>query len=238
MNKEILIICESMYHGNTKKLAAAMARKLNCRLLNCEEASSENIEDYKIIGLGSGIYFTAHHPKLLEAAGKMNNGQKAFIFSTHGSPFLGKYHNSLKTILDKQGIPVIGEFSSRGYDCTGPYIIVGGGNKGKPNENDEMKAARFVNRILPQYCKGTDTVHNGHNVEIRYNECIGCNKCYAVCPMKVFEIKDKKPIIKNEADCTHCSLCINNCPEQAISIHHSLNEAIAIAKRHARRTSL
>lgn len=238
MNKEILIICESMYHENTQKLAVAMAKKLNCHLVNCEEALSENIEEYTIIGLGSGIYFTSHHPKLLAVAAKMNNTQKAFIFSTHGAPFLGKYHNSLKTVLSNQGVPVIGEFSCRGYDCTGPYIIIGGGNKGKPNEKDEAKAVKFVSRILPQYCKDTDTVHNGHNIQINYDECLGCTKCYKICPMKVFDTKDRKPIIKNEADCTHCSLCKDNCPEQAISIHHSLKEAIAIAKRHAKRTSL
>ena len=56
--------------------------------------------------------------------------------------------------------------------------------------------------------------------------------------MEVFEIKDRKTIIKSEADCTHCSICKDNCPEQAISINHSLKEAIAIAKRHAKRTSL
>lgn len=38
MNKEVLIICESMYHGNTQKLAIAMVRKLNCHLMTSEYA--------------------------------------------------------------------------------------------------------------------------------------------------------------------------------------------------------
>lgn len=84
-----------------------------------------------------------------------------------------------------------------------------------------MKSVKFVNRLLPEYCKDTCTVHNGNYIEIHYDECLGCGKCYTVCPMKVFDTKDRKPIIKNEADCIHCSLCKNNCPEQAISIHHS-----------------
>lgn len=230
MNKEVLIICESIYHGNTQKLSIAMSRKLNCRLINCEQALSENLEKYKIIGLGSGIYFTSHHPKLFDAAAKINSLQKAFIFSTHGSPFLGKYHNSLKASLSKQGVPVIGEFSCRGYDCTGPFIIIGGGNKGKPDEKDERKAAKFVSKILPEYSKNTAIVHNGHNVEINYDECISCGNCLSVCPMKVFDIKDRKTIVENEADCTHCSLCKDNCPEQAISIQHSIKEAMQLLK--------
>ncbi|WP_410506365.1 4Fe-4S binding protein [Haloimpatiens sp. FM7315] len=238
MNEKVLIICESIYHGNTHKLAVAMARKLNCRLITCEQAISENIQQYKIIGLGSGIYFTSHHPKLFNIVSRMENMQKAFLFSTHGRPFLGKYHESLKLALSKQGVTIIGEFSCRGYDCTGPYIIVGGGNKGKPNEKDQKKVAKFVARLLPEYSKNTDVVQNGNNIEIHYDECIGCGKCKTICPMKVFDIKNKKPIVINENDCIHCSLCKEQCPSQAIVIQHSWKEAIAIAKRHSKKNSL
>lgn len=238
MNEKVLIICESMYHGNTQKLAVAMARKLNCRLMTCEQVISENIEQYKVIGLGSGIYFTSHHPKLFDIVERMKNTQRAFLFSTHGRPFLGKYHENLKFALSNQGVSVIGEFSCRGYDCTGPYIIVGGGNKGKPNEGNQKKAIKFVERLLPEYSKNTDVVGNGNNIEIRYNECIRCGKCKTICPMKVFDIENEKPFVINEADCIHCSLCKEKCPSQAIVIQHSWKEAIAIAKRHAKRTSL
>lgn len=238
MNEKVLIICESIYHGNTHKLAVAMARKLNCRLITCEQAISENIQQYKIIGLGSGIYFTSHHPKLFNIVARMENTQKAFLFSTHGRPFLGKYHESLNLALSKQGVTTIGEFSCRGYDCTGPYIIVGGGNKGKPNEKDQKKATKFVAHLLPEYCKNTDVVQNGRNIEIHYDECIGCGKCKTICPMKVFDIKNKKPIVINKNDCIHCSLCKEQCPSQAIVIEHSWKEAITIAKRHSKKTSL
>ena len=238
MSENVLIICESMYHGNTHKLGTAMARKLNCRLMTCEQAVSENIQKYKVIGLGSGIYFTSHNSKLLDIVAKMESTQKAFIFSTHGRPYLGKYHESLKLALSNQGITVIGEFSCRGYDCTGPYIIVGGGNKGKPNEKDQMKAIKFVGSLLPEYSKNTDVVSNGNNIEIHYDECIGCGKCKTICPMNVFDIKNKKPIVVNKSDCIHCSMCKEQCPSQAIAIQHSWKEAIAIAKRHAKKTSL
>jgi ferredoxin len=238
MNEKVLIICESIYHNNTQKLATAMSRKLSCRLINCNQALSEDISQYKVIGLGSGIYFTSHHPKLLDIASKMKSSQQAFLFSTHGRPYLGKYHEKLKTALLNRDISVIGEFSCKGYDCTGPYIIIGGGNKGKPNEKDEAKAANFVNNLLPEYCKNTDIIENGHNIEIHYNECIGCGKCTKVCPMKVLNIQNKKPIIVDESNCIHCSLCKEQCPSQAIVVQHSWKEAIAIGKKHSRRKSL
>lgn len=238
MNEKILIICESMYHGNTQKLASIMTKKLNCKLMTCEQAKTENIQKYDVIGLGSGIYFTSHHPKLFEIVASMKNTQRSFIFSTHGRPFLGKYHERLKLALSNQGVPVIGEFSCRGYDCTGPYIIIGGGNKGKPNEGDQIRAAKFVDCILPEYRINTDVTKNGSNIEIRYDDCIGCGRCKIICPMKVFDIKNKKPFVIKEEDCILCSLCKDNCSSQAIIIQHSFKEAIAIAKRHSKKTSL
>lgn len=238
MNKDVIIIYESIYHGNTIKIAKAMAQKLNCKVITAEEAEKTNLAEYKIIGLGSGIYFTSHHPKLINLAESINSQQKAFIFSTHGAPVLGKYHQKLKSVLKDRRVELLGEFSCKGYDGTGPFIIIGGGNKGKPNEKDERKAMKFVSKILPEYCKNTNTVKKGKFVEVRAEECIGCGKCVNICPMGVFKIENKGSVpIKNE-ECIHCLLCVDNCPCQAIAVQHSWGEAIHIAKRHAKKTSL
>jgi NAD-dependent dihydropyrimidine dehydrogenase PreA subunit len=100
------------------------------------------------------------------------------------------------------------------------------------------KAVKFIKNLLPEYSKETDVVHNGNNIEIHYDECIECGKCKRICPMKVFDIVNKKPVVINEVDCIHCSLCKEQCPSQAIAIHHTWTEAIAIAKRHIKKISL
>lgn len=237
MNKEIIIICESMYHGNTLRLAKAMAFSLNCEIVNAHEAISMDLSHYKIVGLGSGIYFTSHHPKIIEIASSLRSTQKIFVFSTHGGPFLGHYHDALKEKLIERKIDIIGEFSAKGFDCTGPFIIIGGGNKGRPNEKDEKKAAQFVSGILPDYTNDSANVPDGHFVHVS-DACIGCLKCMAVCPMHVFELKDHKIDAINDQNCIHCSLCQLHCPAQSIAVKHSALEAIKIAKRHAKRTSL
>lgn len=76
------------------------------------------------------------------------NNQKVFLFSTHGSPFLGKYHNKLKKELENNHIEIIGEFSCKGYDLMGLYKIVGGAHKGRSNEKDLEKAVRFIARFI------------------------------------------------------------------------------------------
>lgn len=46
------------------------------------------------------------------------------------------------------------------------------------------------------------------------NDCIGCGKCEAVCPLNNIKIVDKRPKWGN--NCTHCMACICRCPKVAI----------------------
>jgi len=237
MNRDVIIINESIYHGNTARLAHAMAQRANCMVINTEKALSIDLSTYKVVGLGSGIYFTSLHPNIYKLLDKLSPTQKTFIFSTHGSPILGKYHSLIKNELLRREITLLGEFSTRGYDCTGPFIIISGGNKGKPDERDERRAVKFISKIIPQYIKVLPFVPKGHNVFID-EDCIVCGNCISICPMNVLTFHEGRTIVNNEKDCTHCSLCLSICPSQAISLRHSFIEAIQIAKRHAKKTSL
>ncbi|MBI5009542.1 MAG: 4Fe-4S binding protein, partial [Bacteroidia bacterium] len=158
----------------------------------------------------------------------------------------------------------IGEFSVRGYDETGPWVIIGGGNVGKPDENDLKKAVKFLRNHLPQYCmpdyyekvkeklpvkegfvntyklkiNNTTVVLNGDFVTINSSSCTGCGKCARVCPLGVIKIIDSNAVPVNELDCTLCRLCEINCRERAISLHYSWPDAIKVAVRHGKRVSL
>jgi len=219
------------------RLARAMAYRLNCKLITAQDAANIDLAQYKIIGLGSGIYFTSHHPMILELTHKLNSDQKAFIFSTRGGPFLGNYHENLKKKLEKGRIEIVGQFSSKGFDCTGPFIIMGGVNKGRPNERDEQKAIRFISGILPRYIKNLTSVPEGHCVHVD-ESCIRCGKCIEVCPLNVFSIVEDNIVPKNEQACIHCNLCQKGCPAQAISLKHGVASAIKIAVYHTKRKSL
>lgn len=231
-----LVIYESIYHGNTEKIAKVMARALNCEAISCDIALKKNLDEYDVIGLGSGIYFTSHHPLLLKMVERFNSKQKVFIFSTHGRPFLGKYHTSLKKVLENKKIEILGEFSCRGYDCTGPFVLVGGGNIGKPNERDEKKAFQFVSQF-----KTNDKNINefrGKNVLINDKTCIGCSKCIEKCPLGILKMENGKLVCEEEEMCIHCGLCVDECKKNAIIIKHSKIELIKIAVKHSSKKSL
>lgn len=265
MSNNCIIVYESIYNGNTEKLAKEMAHTLGCRIIKPEEALKTDLSKYKTIGFGSGIYFGSHHTSIMEVVKKLDSSeQEVFIFSSRGAPVLGKYHVPIKQLLIEKGKKIAGEFSVRGYDETGPWVIIGGGNVGKPDEKDLKKATGFIRKTFPHYCqpdyykliktklpvkagavntytlntKAYRVVLKGDFVTINQNACIGCGKCVKVCPLYVIEIIKNKAIPSKEMECTLCRLCVKTCGERAIHLHYSWRDAINVARRHAGRKSL
>lgn len=56
-------------------------------------------------------------------------------------------HGSLRTILQSKGLEVVGEFNCAGFGTFGPLRIIGGINKGSPNDEDFNKAETFGKRL-------------------------------------------------------------------------------------------
>jgi flavodoxin len=144
-----LIIYISVHHGNTEKVARVMANILDADLLQVKQVDGSMLEQYDLIGFGSGIYFGKHHKSLLDFVDKLPimRNKKAFIFSTSGLRKIRVIHNfdkPLKEKLQPKGFDIIGEFSCRGFDTSRAAMIVGGINKGRPNAKDLEKAEDFA----------------------------------------------------------------------------------------------
>lgn len=144
-----LIICESVHHGNTKKIADAMAGVLGAEVKKPGEVDAGMLGGYDLIGFGSGIYMGKSHKNLLKLADALPKlEKKAFIFSTAGRENVNmKGHRALKEKLTGKGFKIVDEFTCLGYDTFGPLVLVGGVNKGKPDEKDLENARRFAAKI-------------------------------------------------------------------------------------------
>jgi NAD-dependent dihydropyrimidine dehydrogenase PreA subunit len=59
-------------------------------------------------------------------------------------------------------------------------------------------------------------------------KCNGCRMCLRVCPHEVFNIENKKAVIKHKDRCMECGACELNCPEKAISVRSGLGCAAGI----------
>lgn len=144
-----LIIYISMHHGNTEKVARAMANMLGANLLRVEQAVASMLEQYDLIGFGSGIYYGRHHEGLLDFVDRlpMLRNKKTFIFSTSGLRKIRLFHNfdePLRKRLQRKGFDIIGEFSCRGLDTYRATRLVGGINRGRPDARDLKQAEDFA----------------------------------------------------------------------------------------------
>ena len=144
-----LVIYSSVHHGNTEKVAKAMAQALKAEVIKAESVDVKTIQDYDLIGFGSGIYGGKVHKsmlKLIENLPEMQN-KRVFVFSTSG---VGKkdYNNDTAEKLSAKGCTVAGSFACRGYDTFGPFKLIGGIAKGRPNDEDILNAKNFVLKFI------------------------------------------------------------------------------------------
>jgi len=150
-----LIIYISIHHGNTEKVAEAIAEVLDAKLLRPWEVNVNDFSKYDLVGFGSGIYFGKHHESLLNLIDRlpMQENRKAFIFATSGMPNgaqwpYGNFNRPLKKKLLQKGFDIVGKFSCRGFDTMRPWNLIGGISKGSPNEEDLRKARKFAQELL------------------------------------------------------------------------------------------
>ena len=143
------IFCVSVHHGNTAKLADTAREALGADLFRPQELTQELLERYELVGFFSGIYKFRHHDDIFTAVKKLppQNGKKALICSTSGS---GKqvHHKKLAEVLVQKGFRIIGEYTCRGHITFGPFGLVGGLNKGRPDEKDLAEAAAFFKNLV------------------------------------------------------------------------------------------
>ncbi|BAI62571.1 conserved hypothetical protein [Methanocella paludicola SANAE] len=146
-----IIVCVSESHGNTMKVAKAMAEVLDAPVVSPEEFDAGKAGEYDLIGLGSGIYKGKHHKSILELAEKLpepdeEQDKSVFIFSTAGKGDINQ-HRHLNLIISKKGYRNAGEFICKGWDTAGLFKYIGGINKGLPNRAMIEQARDFAKTL-------------------------------------------------------------------------------------------
>ncbi len=144
-----LIVLVSYHHNNTQKVAEVIAKVIDAEIKTPQQINLEELNQYDLVGFGSGIYFWKHHKDLLELAEKLPQqiNKKAFIFSTSANTENApKHHSILRDTLQSKGYSIAGEFNCAGFNTWGPLKLVGGTRKGRPNADDLKLAEEFASK--------------------------------------------------------------------------------------------
>lgn len=142
-----VIVYHSSHHNNTKKLLEAIAEQGDVTLLQASHAKDVDLSAYDLIGFASGIYYQQFHKSVLRCAQKNLPSKKPVFFLYTCGLDRSSYTNALRKIADSRNSPVIGTFGCLGFDTFGPFKLVGGIAKGRPNEEDVAKAVRFFSSL-------------------------------------------------------------------------------------------
>ncbi|MFD9637818.1 flavodoxin domain-containing protein, partial [Streptomyces violascens] len=82
-----VMVCVSVLHGNTRRVAGAMAQVLGAKVVSPDEAGLAELADADLVGFGSGVFHSRLHPRLTEFAKVLPaRGRRAFVFATSGLP--------------------------------------------------------------------------------------------------------------------------------------------------------
>ena len=147
-----LIVVISIHHNNTGKIADAMAKILDAQIKKPQQINPEELQEYDLVGFGSGIYDATHHKALHNLADKLPqvSNKKAFIFSTSGVSWKSKVvkdHSKLREKLQSKGYTIVGDFNCKGFNTNSFLKYFGGMNKGKPNAEDLKNAEEFAKNL-------------------------------------------------------------------------------------------
>ena len=155
-----LLVLYSYHHHNTEQIAKIFSKVLNAEVKRPQEINPKELQEYDIIGFGSGIYSSKHHESILELVDKLPEvaAKKAFIFSTCGAPiaiggqktlddYAIKCHSLLREKLKARGYQIMDEFISAGFNTNSFLKLFGGINKGRPNSEDLISAEEFALKL-------------------------------------------------------------------------------------------
>lgn len=156
LSMKYLLILYSYHHQNTLKIAKVFAKVLDAQIRAPQEIESDELQEFDVVGFGSGIYSAKHHEYLLELADRLPlvRDKKAFLFSTAGITGESKKtkdHATIREKLESKGYTIIDEFQCKGFNTNSFLKLFGGMNKGRPNAKDLKNAEYFAVNLKNVY---------------------------------------------------------------------------------------
>lgn len=141
------VIYYSKHHGNTKKVLDAIAGKHEIVLINAAEPFGGTLDEYGAIGFASGIYYSKFHKSVLKFANEhLPSGKKVFFIYTYGAKKDG-YTKAIRESVMQKNAEFLGEYGCFGFNTFGPFKLIGGIAKGRPNDDDLKGASEFYESI-------------------------------------------------------------------------------------------
>ncbi len=241
--------------GNTEKVTYALYDRLQAEGYTVTPLLYEDVADFpealegvELIGFGFPTFFgypPQFFEKFLRGLPKAK-GTGAFVFTTYGGATAGDSLYEAASLLKKKGYTILGGLKIQGSDSY-PQGRELGINAGRPDEDDLLATAEFIDRILEAKKAGRSldpeslasptpffaAVHGkphaalvkkmrkGIEGKILFNkeQCLFCETCKKCCPTRSIATGEKFPDFSWKCiDGLRCFQCVRVCPGKALSV--------------------
>ena len=138
----------SKHQGNTKKVLDAIKEyDPEVLLIDVTEKHEVDLTGFDNVGAASGIYYGKFAEQVHNFL-KVNlpTGKNVFFIATAGNPIEHNFNSIVEVTKAKHGNE-LGRFQCKGWDCFGPFKLVGGIQKGHPTQ-EELQAAVEIYKNL------------------------------------------------------------------------------------------
>ena len=143
-----VIVYASTHHGNTRKVVEAIEKECDIELVDATKVHEKDLREYDLIGFASGIFYSKFAAPVLNFASvNLPMNKDVFFIATAGNPMKG-YFNSISDIVKDKHANERGRFQCKGFDTYGPFKLVGGIQKGHPDESELRAAVDFCRRLI------------------------------------------------------------------------------------------
>ena len=144
---QTVIVYYSKHHNNTKKLLTEIEKQGNVTLIDVSTKADADLSGYDVIGFASGIYYQKFHDSVLNFAEKhLPMDRKVFLIYTCGVK-RKTYTDAIQQVVASKNAQILGMYDCLGFDTFGPFKLVGGVAKGRPNTEDIAGAVNFFKAI-------------------------------------------------------------------------------------------
>jgi Fe-S-cluster-containing hydrogenase component 2 len=140
----------------------------------------------------------------------------------------GKKYNARK-ISQQEALDLIKKFREKGYLTQAFFKVATGGSTGvicncHIESCVSMQASRFAKKFDPSFSMSADS---GYCVQHNDSQCKKCGTCARMCMFDAVKVINEIRSYDKKL-CMGCELCVEHCPEQALSLLRDYNKSVPL----------
>jgi ferredoxin len=129
-----------------------------------------------------------------------------------------KYHP--RKISQEEAIRIIEQFRKKKHITQAFFKVATGGSTGvicncHPDTCVSLQATKFSRRISRELSM---TAQSGYSVAVDEGKCVQCGTCADMCGFEAMTFENGHRVYRRDL-CMGCELCVENCPENALSLY-------------------